>query len=82
MPSDDNQADLWTKTLRVDRLEKLRVGGGVALNMAEFVESEYAGEKLDRVDTHEDLNTCLEQLCALMNISNGEACKWPGEVTG
>ena len=35
------------KGLRIDRLEKLRKGYGMALNMAEVVESEYDVRKLD-----------------------------------
>ena len=64
------------KTLQVHRLEKLRIGCGIALNVADVVESEYAVPKLHRVDTREDLKACLKQLYALMNNARGEACKW------
>ena len=48
--SDDNLTDLGVKTLRVERLEKLRIGCGIAVIMADVVESQLAEGKIDRVD--------------------------------
>ena len=72
MPSDDNLAGLGTKILRVDSLEKLPVGCGIAFKQADVVESEYGVRRLDKVDARRDLEPCLEQQRALMQNSRGE----------
>ena len=45
VPSDDNLADLGAKTLRVERLENLRIGCGIVVIMADVVESQLAEGK-------------------------------------
>ena len=72
--SDVTLADLGTKTLRVDRLEKLRNGCGIALNMAGVLESEDAVRRLDKA--------CFERLlrsCGTFLANHG---KWLGAVAG
>ena len=64
VPSVDVLADLGAKTLRVDRSGEAAKWCGAALNKADVLESELAVRKLDRIDTREDVNACLEQMYA------------------